>query len=1054
MRLFSLIVLFFQLFIPALSQQTNFREFSQELPQSYVYSIVQDAHGFLWIGTENGLTKYDGKTFQSFTVNDSLGDNFVTCGLVSNDNIWFGHMNGRITRFDGKAFSSPVSWAQNSWITDMEQNSKGEIWASSFSNGLALIDASTVKVSGKSDSQITVYCFKFLNNTELLVGSVDGLSHCRIQSGELKLINKIEGIPPVKVSGIEKMRDSSGFFITTENDGIYKLIADGKKFTVSRLITGWKTDLSGVQNIFEDSHSTLWISSSMDGLIRVDRPLSKEGGHVVVYSKATGYSTNSVKTTFEDMEGNIWVGNYGTGLTQITENRFSLETYSEKYGSSVNSIQISENVKWLGTGKGILKIDKKTGEVIRFYSNSHGLPENYISSLYLAGNEMWVGTENNGLYRLIIDKEKFIHYPISDGDLENSITYITGRNDQLWIGTKKGACNIDLRSNAIRWYSHSQGGLPHNSVNYILIDSQGKVWVLTQSNTLAVIENGKVGKKIIFSEKRINSLGPIIEENPSTFWIGSLGSGIFQVKEDTLINLTTREGLLSDYCYSMILDEDRNLWVGHRGGLSRIRQRDFYIKPVKEYDGIKNSCEFNTNAVFKDEMNKISFGTSEGVWTYNPMPEKNQKLIPPILNITFIKVNDKEISRQDLVLPPGNYKIEIGFIGVNLKEPDLVTYKYQLTGYDHSYVNTTGTSVIYPHLTEGDYTFSLLACSGDGVMTPQPVTIHIHVKTPLWKHWWFYILAIVIFQVIFILYNKKKELKHIQEKRILEAKVQERTFELAQKNTLLEEKQQEIINQNKELEKYQYYLEDLVQARTIELMNAKEKAEESDRLKTAILNNLSHEIRTPMNAICGFSKLLGDNSIKPKERSNYIRIINQNSESLLNLISEILDMSLIESNQLTIMNEKVDLFRLLTDLEDQFKSNNNKNIELEFINKFQKEKPVIICDNARLRQVFTNLLSNAFKFTDSGSIKFGYEFNNEKVKFFVSDTGIGIAKEDTGKIFDLFHKVENNPKKFYRGAGIGLTTNKKIIGLMGGEIWVESVVNEGSTFYFTLPLKE
>ena len=257
--------------------------------------------------------------------------------------------------------------------------------------------------------------------------------------------------------------------------------------------------------------------------------------------------------------------------------------------------------------------------------------------------------------------------------------------------------------------------------------------------------------------------------------------------------------------------------------------------------------------------------------------------------------------------------------------------------------------------------------------------------------------------------------------------------------------------QNEELSRHRNHLEQLVKERTIELEAAKKKAEESDRLKSAFLANMSHEIRTPMNAIVGFSTLISEGDITNSERKGYADIIKDNSDTLLVLINDIIEISLIEANQLRIIKSNFDATSILLQLKNYFSMKNNKGIEFQYTNEKDDARLILHNDPTRFRQVFSNLLNNAFKYTESGNIWFGYEIQDDQVQFFVSDTGIGIASSDFKNIFNYFHKLEKGDSKIYPGAGIGLSLSSKLIELMGGKIWLESEEGEGSTFYFTIP---
>ena len=238
----------------------------------------------------------------------------------------------------------------------------------------------------------------------------------------------------------------------------------------------------------------------------------------------------------------------------------------------------------------------------------------------------------------------------------------------------------------------------------------------------------------------------------------------------------------------------------------------------------------------------------------------------------------------------------------------------------------------------------------------------------------------------------------------------------------------------------------------INLLEAKKKAEESDNLKSAFLANVSHEIRTPLNSIVGFSSLLGDPDIDEKTRNRYIEVIESNTESLLVLIDEILDLSRIEARQMTLNKQKFSMDELISELYQTF-DHQNFNLQIEFfIGQLIDGKSLFISsDRVRVKQIFTNLLSNAFKFTDKGFIEMGYFLSESKeVVFYVKDSGIGINKEHHQAIFNRFRKLNENTSRIYRGTGLGLAITQKLVELMGGKIWIESEPGKGSTFFFTL----
>ncbi|MEF8846781.1 MAG: PAS domain S-box protein [Bacteroidales bacterium] len=243
------------------------------------------------------------------------------------------------------------------------------------------------------------------------------------------------------------------------------------------------------------------------------------------------------------------------------------------------------------------------------------------------------------------------------------------------------------------------------------------------------------------------------------------------------------------------------------------------------------------------------------------------------------------------------------------------------------------------------------------------------------------------------------------------------------------------------------------------LQKAKEKAEESDRLKSAFLANMSHEIRTPLNAIMGFAQLLSNKQVADDKQNKYLDIIRNRSNLLLQLINDIVDLSKIDANQVSLEEKTFSLNRLLSELYSsiQVKMEHEGKSHLDFrLNKGLKDvDSYIYSDPKRLEQIFSNLLSNALKYTEKGTIAFGYEKKDEKTLLcYVKDSGVGIPKDKQEKIFERFSQADESVARKYGGTGLGLSISKSLIEMLGGEIWVESGKNAGSTFYFTIPYKK
>ncbi|MDD2564563.1 MAG: PAS domain S-box protein, partial [Salinivirgaceae bacterium] len=270
-----------------------------------------------------------------------------------------------------------------------------------------------------------------------------------------------------------------------------------------------------------------------------------------------------------------------------------------------------------------------------------------------------------------------------------------------------------------------------------------------------------------------------------------------------------------------------------------------------------------------------------------------------------------------------------------------------------------------------------------------------------------------------------------------------------------------IIDKQNKISNYILIMEDITEKKLIleELVIAKEKAEESNRLKSAFLQNMSHEIRTPMNAIIGFSDMIEDASLSAEKRTSFTKIIQNSSLQLLSIVSDILTISALETKQERVSLAPICINNIIVELLSIFKTQaSNQNISLHSKQGLTDNRSIIYTDNTKLVQVFTNLITNALKFTHEGTIEFGYhllpeENNKVTLQFFVKDTGIGISPDAMERIFERFSQANDSINQKYGGTGLGLAISKAFVELLGGEIWVESELNQGSTFYFTIPYK-
>ncbi|MCD4709244.1 MAG: SpoIIE family protein phosphatase [Bacteroidales bacterium] len=789
------------------SQQYRFMEYglNDGLPQPYVYTVGQDVSGYLWVGTGEGVARFDGKTFQVFTTSDSLSDNFVTASHTNKSGVWFGHMNGGVSLFNGQQLIKVLPGDPSKGSITGIKSMNGTTWASTQSGGIWTISSNLqATLYADPENMGQVLSFELLSSNECLVGSIDGVYAYAIvpESRTLRLIGTLDGLPETEVQDLKRSRDKQYIYILTQDEGIYTFNTEGFNLEAAPLTIETEKFIEGPQQIYEDSEMNLWVPTFGEGMYKLIRDSSGHYTALVNYNEENGLPGNNVKFIFQDREENIWIGMYGTGLARLVDEAYVFSTFDDPKSNSIHSIYINEQYRWYGTENGMMRVDRSDGTTKLFSGKRSGLPDDEVITSICESSEgdIWIGTKENGIFRLLSEGEKFDKYHISSGTLENSINAINIKDSLVWIATEKGVCKINRENGTRRWFTISNAGLPHNQVNHLQADEDGRLWLSTMSNTVAYIENDSVTRMVIPLVGGVLNIRSITTERNGNIWVGTYGNGIFKIEGDSAFNLTTADGLLSDYCYSLLGDDNRYIWVSHRGGLSRIRLLDGFISTFKEEVGIDRNMEFNVNAVFKEQSGVLWFGSKSGVLAYDPRLEKSQP--PPALSISSVMVNDMPYEAVErLELPPGRHDIRIQFMGVNLKNPAAVSYQYKMEGLGNVWSEAfTENQVVFNKLPNGKYTFELRAMNREGVFNDQPVALYMVIAKPIWKRGWFYALITLAVSMSIILYIKRREHNLLMEKQLLEERIRERTEEVVKQKEEIEIQRDAIKSQNEKIE--------------------------------------------------------------------------------------------------------------------------------------------------------------------------------------------------------------------------------------------------------------
>ncbi len=918
-------------------------------------------------------------------------------------------------------------------------------------------------------------------------------------------LNDLKSLPNNEVHAIYK--DRYGYLWVGTTFGISKLIPGSGEFI--NYFHDPTNPLSLVHNavmsIIEDENGKL-IIGTYGGLSIYDREHDCFVNHKQILNATYGLNNDFVNCLFSDKEGNVWVGTERGGVNKYNINEKNFEFLDHEQGNNnslshsiVNSIYEDDNNLWIGTaGGGLNKYNKKSETYKHYYYNFNdytSLSSDFITSIFRDKNQnIWIGSWNGGINKLTpsnVEKGKFIRYQNSPVDSSSLIsnfvaTIIEDSWGYLWIGTLGGLDRMDPQTGKFEHFTGKYKSKAVDQVGCLQFDPQNNLWVGTMQGLFKIIagRNGEINlhsnnlKYYVNNPLDTNSISgsyviSICLDRNNNLWFGTHGDGINKLIIDSANHMQERfksytqdDGLSNNVIYTILEDNNGNFWMSTDNGISFFDPNRKIFKNFYTSDGLQ-SDQFYWSAGFKNKQGKLYFGSMNGLNSFMLQDINGSKSIPKIL-ITDLKVFNesvkvgrgyygKVILNKSIVLTKEvilSYKLRefsIEFTALDYDQPEKIQYSYKMDGFDNQWteVNSNRRFASYTNLPGKKYTFMVRARNNEGIWNDKTAQLKIHILPPFWKRWWFILIVTVIIAVILLLIFRIRVYNINQQRQKLKESVKQRTTELSEANALLEEKQEEILMQNEELNRHRNNLEELVSERTVELDGARKRAEEADRLKSAFLANMSHEIRTPMNAIVGFSNLLLTEH-DDKEKNEYIRIINNNCENLMVLINDILDISLIEANQLKIDPAPFDANLILKELESIYNLKKKPGIKIKLDIPLKKQL-ILINDQFRFRQVLNNLLSNAIKYTDEGEVKFGYRLEENYVIFYVSDSGIGIEKNDFMRVFDYFQKLDNDKTKLYKGTGIGLSICKKLVELLGGEIWLESEAGEGSTFSFKLP---
>ena len=1046
---------------------TRFKNLSVEhgLSQASVISISQDNQGFMWFGTQDGLNRYDGYQFKTFRHNPqdphSLANNWIwSLYKDAQGRLWIGSELGGLDRYDPATqqfihhrfdHNNPHSLSNND-VRAIVGDNQGILWVGTHGGGLNRFDVDDgqfehFRHDPSDPTSIASDNIKTLHIDSagtLWVGTDVGLTRFDRDSSQFSHFRHRPDDPlsiqPGHVRAVYEDQRKRLWIGTSS--GLSRFSPDTAQF--EHFEHQADTTDQTVVSIVEDDRRRLWVGTLQGGLSRFDAKRRRFDHFRQDRSAPDSLSHNRMQQLYKTGNGAIWIGTDGGGVNHIAPNtkRFDhfKQTLLDPHSLSNNKVwaihQSSQGTLWIGTEHGLNRYDDNNGQFVQYLGQTDAPTSLSHSSIraIVEDNQgiVWLATHGGGLNRFDPQQKTFQHF-LAENPEDNYIQALVQEAPGIfWLGTHEhGLMRLNTHTGESEHFNHDgndSNSLSANSVWALHRSPDGTLWVGTSNGLNRFDRHTGRFHRYHHQYEQPGSLShdairSFYQDKHGHLWVGTAGGlNRYNPKQDNFVSYTQNTGLPNDVILAMVEDDFGQLWVSTGKGLSRFDQVSQTFRNYDVKDGLQGD-EFSVGAAFKGLSGELYFGGNNGFNRFLPEDIEDDWQTPAVVLTEFLLANQpvpilRDVNPDGFTLPNAidtltrldlSYRenlLSFEFAALHFANPLKNQYAYKLAGLSDEWITTDAKNrrATFTNLPAGDYILHVKAANPDGFWNDEGTQLAIHVSPPPWQTWWAYTLYVLLLTLPVI------------------------TLVIAQRRKI----------------RYEH--------------NLNLQLKEVDKLKDEFLANTSHELRTPLNGIIGLAESLIDGAAGslPDVANHNLAMLVGSGKRLSNLVNDLLDFSQLKHQNLILDTKPVDLHTMVDVVLSLSRPllDNRKNGQkpLKLTNNVPQTLPAAEADENRLQQILHNLVGNAIKFTDVGEIKVSAQHHQDMLTITISDTGIGISRDQLDDIFESFKQLDGSIERMTGGCGLGLAVSQQLVELHGGELTVESEPGLGSSFAFTLPV--